>query len=40
MFSVAQEGGDLVAYSGGTLFDLESKVEAVISSERKTVKLF
>jgi hypothetical protein len=31
---------DLVAFSGGSVFDLSSKAVAVLSSERGTVELF
>jgi hypothetical protein len=31
---------DLVMYRGGGVFDLESKVIGVVSSERKVVELF
>lgn len=31
---------DLVAYDGGSLFDLSSKAVAVLSSEKQTVELF
>lgn len=34
------ENPDLVMYQGGGVFDFESKVVGVVSSERKVVELF
>jgi len=41
LLGVRREGaGDLVAYAGGSCFDLSSKAVGVLSSERQMVELF
>lgn len=40
LLGVTAEMPDLVAYDGGSIFDLSSKVAAVISPEKGSVELF